>query len=284
MLFEMTEFIENACSMYEELSGRTLKPAPSPYVSEGSLTDDDWDERGALSNEASKVLMKVLWCARLARPDLMKAIADLTRRLTVWARADDKRLHRLMCYLFVSKGFRLKGTIADPAEKLYLCMYTDADHCSAHEDTKSSSGMYLTLEGPNSFWPLSWTSKKQTATARSTTEAEMFSLGLGLFSEAIPKQEFLECVLQREIHMFGYQDNSAVIQIVDSGYSPKLRRFKKVFTINIGSIHEFFSENETGKLLYIKTAAQRADPFTKPLPVAKWIEALQQMNVHIQIR
>ena len=86
--FEMTEFIENACSMYEELSGRTLKPAPSPYVSEGSLTDDDWDERGTLSNEASKVLMKVLRCARLARPDLMKAIADLTRRLTVWARAE----------------------------------------------------------------------------------------------------------------------------------------------------------------------------------------------------
>ena len=33
--FEMTEFIENACSMYEELSGRGLKPAPSPHVSEG---------------------------------------------------------------------------------------------------------------------------------------------------------------------------------------------------------------------------------------------------------
>ena len=111
----------------------------------------------------------------------------------------------------------------------------------------------------------------------------MFSLGLGLFSEAIPMQEFLECVLQREIQMFGYQDNSAVIQIVDSGYSPKLRHFKKVFKINIGSIHEFFSENETAKLLYIKAAAQRAYPFMKPLPVAKWIGALQQMNVHMQI-
>ena len=42
-------------------------------------------------------------------------------------------------------------------------------------------------------------------------------------------------------------------------------------------------QSETAKLLYIKTAAQRADPFTIPLPVAKWIEALQQMNDHIQI-
>eukprot|EP00435_Cladocopium_sp_Y103_P014697 s1958_g3.t1 len=267
--FEMTEFIDNACSMYEELSGRKLKPAPSPYVPEGSLTDDDWDNRGTLCHEASRVLMKVLWCARLSRPDLMKGIADLTRRLTVWARADDKRLHRLMSYLYGSKEFRLKGQIADPADKLYLCLYTDADHCSAQEDTKSSSGMYLTLEGPSSFWPLSWASKKQSATARSTTEAEMISLGSGLFSEAIPMQEYFECILQREVSLFSYQDNSAVIQIVETGYSAKLRHLKKVFKLNIGSIHEFFCENETALLLYIKTSLQRADPFTKPLPLQR---------------
>ena len=104
-----------------------------------SLTDDDWDDRGTLSNEASKVLVKVLWCARLTRPDLMNAIADLTRRLTVWARPDDKRLHRLMCYLFGSKEFRLKGTIADPAEKLYLCMYTDADRSRGHKVLKRNA-------------------------------------------------------------------------------------------------------------------------------------------------
>lgn len=79
----MTEFIDNACSMYEELGGRKLKPASSPYVPAGSLTDDDWDNRGSLSKEASRVVMKILWGARLSRPDLMKGIADLTRRLTV---------------------------------------------------------------------------------------------------------------------------------------------------------------------------------------------------------
>ena len=33
------------------------------------------------------------------------------------------------------------------------------------------------------------------------------------------------------------------------------------------------------KLLYIKTTSQKADPFTKPLPVAKWGEALDLMGV-----
>ena len=88
-----------------------------------------------------------------------------------------------------------------------------------------------------------------------------------------------EGTLQREVDLVVFQDNSAVIQIVDSGYSPKLRRLKKVFKINIGSVHEWFKENTTSRLLFIKTALQRVDPFTKPLPVAKWLEALERMNV-----
>ena len=183
--FQMKEFIDNSCGLYEELSGRKLKPASSPFVNDGSLTvNNDWERRGSLSQKASRILMKILWCARLSRPDLSKAIADLTRRLTVWSRADDMRLHRLMSYLYGSKDFCLQGKIADPQESLMLCCYTDADHCSAQEDTKSSSGMFLCLEGegPNSFWPLSWASRKQTAMARSTTEAEMISVGSGLFA------------------------------------------------------------------------------------------------------
>ena len=277
----MTEFINNCCELYETLSKRKLKPAASPYVNDGSLTDSDWDVKGSLSAEASRILMKVLWCARLARPDLNKAISDLTRRLTCWSVADDKRLHRLMSYLYGSRKFTLKGYIRDPPELLRLCCYTDADHCSAQEDTKSTSGMIMTLEGPHSWWPLSWASRKQTSTARSTTEAEMVSLGAGLFLEALPMQELLETILGRQVELVCYQDNSAVIQIVAAGYSPKLRHLNKTFRINIGSIHEVFKENDDCLLLYIKTAMQRADPFTKPLPVAKWPEALQQLNVQV---
>ena len=58
---------------------------------------------------------------------------------------------------------------------------------------------------------------------RSTTEAEMISLGSGLFSEAIPMQEFLEQVFDRKVELRCYQDNAAVIQIVEAGYSPKFK-------------------------------------------------------------
>ena len=113
--FQMKEFIDNSCELCEELSGRKLKPASSPFVNFGSLAVNDWESRGSLSHQASKVLvlMKILCCARLSRPDLSKAIADLTRRLAVWSKADDMRLHRSMSYLCGSKDIGLRGKIAD---------------------------------------------------------------------------------------------------------------------------------------------------------------------------
>ena len=43
----------------------------------------------------SKVLMKVLWAARLARYDLLKAVSYLARFVTRWLTRCDEMLHRL---------------------------------------------------------------------------------------------------------------------------------------------------------------------------------------------
>ena len=52
-----------------------------------------------MADSASKVLMKILWSARLSRPDLTKAMGDLTRKITTWSRAEDRKLFRLMSYI-----------------------------------------------------------------------------------------------------------------------------------------------------------------------------------------
>ena len=84
----------------------------------------------------------------------------------------------------------------------------------------------------------------------------MISLGSGLFAEAIPMQEFLEQVFGRRVELRCYQDNAAVIQIVEAGYSPKLKHMNKTFRINLGSIYECFTEDEMMKLLYIKATSR----------------------------
>jgi len=84
-----------------------------------------------LAESASRILMKILWAARLCRPDYMKAIGDPTKRLTTWSVADDKRLNRLMGYIKQSAKLRLVGKIGNSIQDLKLSLYTDADTAQA---------------------------------------------------------------------------------------------------------------------------------------------------------
>ena len=171
---DMSDFCQNCCELCEQLSGRKLKEASTPF--DLNIQASDFEEKGCLAESASRILMKVLLCALLSRPDLMKPISDLTRKVTCWSLADDKRLFKLMSYLSTTPKLSLTCKIGDRMDDLKLGLYTDADHSSEMEHAKSTSGSLLVLEGRNSWWPLSWASKKQTATSRSATEAEIISL------------------------------------------------------------------------------------------------------------
>eukprot|EP00439_Symbiodinium_sp_Y106_P015140 s5314_g2.t1 len=119
---DMSDFCKNCCELYEQLAGRKLKEASTPF--DVNIPVSDFEEKGLLAESASKILMKVLWCARLARPDLMKPISDLTRKVTCWSLADDKKLYKLMCYLHSTPKLSLTCKIADSMDDLY----TDAEY------------------------------------------------------------------------------------------------------------------------------------------------------------
>ena len=95
-------------------------------------------------------------------------------------------LFRLICFLNSTSHYRLTGKIGDPPDKLRLLLFVDADLAGDPGDTKSRSGGYLFLAGPNTWFPITWISRKQTATSRSTTEAEIVALAICLFTEALP--------------------------------------------------------------------------------------------------
>ena len=80
--------------------------------------------------------MKLLWLARLARPDLLKPIGDLATHVQKWSRNDDKKLYRLVCYLNSTKHYKLKGRVKDPLSACRLRLYVDADFCGDKLDTK----------------------------------------------------------------------------------------------------------------------------------------------------
>ena len=67
-----------------------------------------------------------------------------------------------------------------------IMYFADADFAGSLRDSKSTSGGYLMLLGPQTFVPLAWLCKKQGAVSHSTTEAETISLDAGLRLEALP--------------------------------------------------------------------------------------------------
>ena len=73
----------------------------------------------------------------------------------------------------------------DPKDCVIL-YWADADFAGSLKDSKSTSGGYLMLVGPQTFVPLAWC-KKQGAVSHSTTEAETISLDAGLRLEALPQ-------------------------------------------------------------------------------------------------
>jgi len=279
LAFSMEEYTEDALKMYMRFTGTTsFKPTTTPFCPEGALLDEDDCIRGELEGHACAILMKDLWLARLARPDIQKPICDLTTHIQCWSRNDDKKLHRLMAYLHSSKGFRLVGRVNDPAELLSLRLYVDADFSGEREDARSTSGGFLVLYGPHTWFPLAWVSKRQTATSRSTTEAEVISLAASLFSEALPAMSLWDRLLGRPVSLQVMEDNQATIKVVRKGYSAKLRHVSRTHKVNLSSIHEAITRDRVS-VDYCKTDEQSADIFTKALPPNKWENALTLLGI-----
>ena len=276
--FEMDDFTQECCNRYLEITGeKGFKKAPTPYLEESTLPIDDYDTQGVLQHCAAKLIMKAYWLARLNRPDVLRALNELSRRITRWSRNDDRKLHRVMAYLHCTKQFRMKCKL-DPDSPWELMLFTDADHSSSAEHPYSTSGWLLVIGGGSSYFPISFQSKRQTAVSRSTTEAEAISLATAVFQDAVPTVDHLNEILGQEISLTCFQDNEATIAVVRNGWSIKLRHVTKTHKIDLSCLYDLFKDPLTF-LVHCPTDQQAADVFTKNLETGKWDMALSMLRV-----
>ena len=278
--YDMREYARSCVEHYLEASGeKKLRKVETPFCNAGSLPHDGDCERGALGSKACSCLMKNLWLARLARPDIMKAVCDLASSVTRWSRNDDRRLHRLSAYIAATADLTLECRVATDTADLELSLYVDADLAGDPLTSKSTSGAYLVLTSPGGTWfPVCWLSKRQTSTSRSTTEAECVALATALFQEALPMLTLFELILGRRMYLRIFEDNQATILICRNGYSPKLRHVSRTHKIDLGSTFEVL-QDEWIILEYVKSESQAADPFTKALEPLKWPPALNLLGL-----
>ena len=304
--YNMTGHAQSAIDKYLELSGLTtnnLKPVPTPCIDGHMLSEEDFQTKGKLSPIAARVVLTALYLARHNRPDIYWSVNHLARNLTKWSVSDDKRLHRLICWLHYTQDCIQFGYVGDHIKDCLMVMFCDASFAGDLQDSKSTGGSYIYLIGPNTLAPISWACKKQGAVSHSSTEAEIITLDFALRMEGLPILQLWEEIVltltgsqrpnvQREFCPNGtytlesiaqsidyvphtlppltsnarlvcLEDNDAVIKMSIKGRTNKLRHVTRTHRIDLDWLFEVLREDPGVNIKYINTKRQVADIFTK---------------------
>ena len=167
--------------------------------------------------------MGILYCARMARFDLLRATCRLACYATKWDMDCDKKLFRLICYIHSTYDKRQVGWIGDPIHQLSPHLYADADFAGCEKSQKSTSGVHLMIEGPNSRFPVTGVSKRQGCVSNSTPEAEMVAGHFGLRTVMMPALDLWENLSPKSPKGTFHEHKQAMIQVCKTGKNPTMR-------------------------------------------------------------
>ena len=280
---DMDDYVHNACVRFQMEYGGRLQTVTSPFLPP-EVVAEEGTPGGKFVKTCASHVATLLFLSRVARPDISVAVQRLCRVVSKWTTTHDVMLARLFSYLHSAGPMTLHAELGlQDLQQVELTLWSDADLCGDPEDTKSTSGMFLELQNlqTGARWPLSWSVKRQGATAGSTAEAETVALCSSIKHDALPMMTLLDFMLngaRRPIELTAKIDNTQALTAVHKGYSKKLRFLDRTQRTSIGAIHELI-ENDAIWCEYHPTSTHRGDGFTKALVPNKFIAAREMMNV-----
>ena len=247
-----------------------LHASPDPASAPASAASRDspvaqppTEPTGILQPISARVLMKILYGARMARHDLLRAVCHLASCVTKWTRQCDEDLFRLVSYIHHTSHFRQYSWIGDLPADLRLVLFADADFAGCIRSQRSTTGYTLMLAGSHTRAPLSACSRRQTAISKSTPEAEMIAASYALSSEGLPAMSLWDALLQRPIVLDIAEDNEATIKICRSGRSQRLAHLPRTHKVSCAFISERMDQDPNITLQVTKSEDQAADLYTK---------------------
>ena len=221
--YNMEQYLDKSVDKYcsvANVSRKSLRRVTTPFLNEGleprnggppagngggskssGKQDADSDAEtvdtttgGSLNKVACSIIMTIMFVARWARVDLLRAVGHLSTSLHYWNEGCDKKLLRLMSYVNCTLGHRQVGFIGDSLVECELAVYADANFAE-RSDSKSTTGGFVALMGAHTFYPLGRLSKKQGSVSHSTVEAELVSLDTTIRCLGIPLFDLIETLI-----------------------------------------------------------------------------------------
>lgn len=125
---EMTGFMEQCVEGNLELASiprAKLNAASTPSLEERSIASKDFEGPDYVSSIATKVLMNILYAARVDRLDLLQSVTALAREVSRWNRTCDKQLFRLGCYINSRLKVNLISHLGDPVNQYRPWLFSD---------------------------------------------------------------------------------------------------------------------------------------------------------------
>ena len=262
---EMSDYFVQSVAMYEALPDApplSKHPVATPFCEPRPELEL---QPGDLAQHALSLIMKLLIGARMAGMHVVYAICALACQVTQWSKQSDLDLQRLFSYIKWNP-FMIRGVLF-PSEVDEICIgaYPDADLAGSRTSARSVSGGVAGLLGPKSWVALDWSSKRQTATSTSTSEAETISLCKLAKDSVMPLQSLWSAILGRDVRARYFEDNTATVSIIKTGCSVALRHLAKHHRISLSFAHEATGEDNDSSIECIPTAQQKGDILTKPL-------------------
>ena len=205
-----------------------------------------------------QLLGSLLYLAVTTRPDIAHAVIYLAPFSANPSKVHTNALRRVLAYLNTTKDHTLHFRRGDSHAANQLLAYADSDLAGDVSTSRSVSGRIIYLNTS----PISWSSRKQTKVALSTTEAEAYAL-----VEAIKDVTNLRILLSdlgfpqsgpTPLHC----DNRGAVLLADKPLPQGRSRHFRMAT-------HYIQENNNNRVVdvvHVPSTQQLADGFTKPLP------------------
>ena len=185
-----------------------------------------------------------------ARPDIVWSVNKLSRLITKWTKACDKRLNRLFSYIHHTCEYEQYCHVGNTAKQCRPGLFQDSDFVGDLEDSKSTSGGTLCIFGSHTFVPISWMCKKQTAVSHSSTESEIISLDAGMRLDGLPALELWDLIVSVLGGVSQISDRTGRPVNVDVKRNRKYQGKINVM-VNIDSVHLHTQSSRQEALLYV---------------------------------